>query len=264
MSEQISSSNPELKIVSIKDILQPHQLLIGFGLPNVYMAWIKDGKHFKLDAKSLFRAPTEIVRTMRYVQSGVFMILDLTPEIIERMSQSAQEQVGEKFISCVHANATALHEAGFSLGDGSPLNVFKIPHVFFKAVNDHGLTFNGKKIDIKLVKTTDKYLESQMFAVKVAVWTTLCRHLKRNIQKKMNRKVSEMSREIETPPLAPQAPLLVDDENHMQDIEILSTNISPAGRAMRLFWGPHAIFSIRQSRVHIDEYFPPRDCINKD
>lgn len=135
-TERVSHHAPDLRVIDYAGLFAKDELVIGVGRPNVFLLLPDgNGEHLRFAAKSLWRAPHVIEETKGRVQSSIFFILkNLGEEALQRVLSEAQSVVGQKEVTCVHANAKVLATSGFALGNGESIDPYFFTVPFFKAL----------------------------------------------------------------------------------------------------------------------------------
>lgn len=247
----------DLLVFNIKDLFAADdEIFLGFGKPNTYLV-VPDGVggYQKFHGKSLRRAPSVIEDTKGRVQSGLIIRLkNLPPKAASALRLAMQKYHGRKFWTCVNACMHVMQEAGFST-HGKALNKRYYPYSLFHHLANVGLTYDGKPVEMQLIRTVPTFLQRFGFNIVKAEATTICRHATRSMserkKKGLKRHLPAMLQRAE-PVVAPELP----DCCFESDISVRVSKASRFGSFMRLLWGPHALFEGKQTRVKIGDYLP--------
>lgn len=248
--EQRAKNSPDLNVINSQWLFEEDEVIIGIWKPNVFLL-IPDewGQHKCFAAKSLYRAPSKFQYTRNRIQSSIFFILkNLSLEEINDLRSTAEEHVWSKNITCVNANMKILHEVGMILWNDEELNKTYLTVPLFRKIAEHGLKLWDKDLDIDTLKTTQSYLETQIWNTTKATILTLVRHLQRLFQNKEKWKIATDRKE------EPIGYVMKSEEHHKNDIILKASKTSRLAVPLRLLWWPHTIFSIDQNRVDINDY----------
>ena len=254
--ESQSFHAPDINVINSEWLFGSDEIVLGIGKPNVFTL-LPDGEweHVRFAAKSLKRAPSILEETKNRVQSSIFIILKwLSDTEIESIHESASLNQWSREVTCVKANMKMLDQAWITLWNWETLDKILFPGQCFKAIVDHGLSMNGQEIDIDLLKTSKKYLESQVFQTKKSVLLTPWRHLNRFLVKKWIFKRKSIDKNKSEDTSYPQAPYMEHADHHMDDITLFAADTPRISRHLRRFWWAHGIIWIKQDRIDINEY----------
>jgi hypothetical protein len=222
----------------------------------------EEEKFVKFDAKSLKRAKSQIVETDGRTQSGVFLVPRSFPaEAIERIEQQARENEGTSKISCAQANATILHQAGFTVGGESVLDQYVLPTSLLRDFLVKGLEYEGKKIEFDIVVSTPLSFSDFFSQVKTAerLDQTFLRHLgrhhdtpdaaeKRRDEAKRIKEKNESEVILATPSNA---------QGNTFDVRVGKT--TGVGNMLRKVWGAHVIYEVslmNQNEIEVSDFLP--------
>lgn len=291
VDEVIDASNirertiQDLRVFRISDLFAgANEIFLGFGLPNVYLT-VPDGKggYEKFAAKSLKRAPSVVEDTRNFVQSGIVLrFLNLPAHAAEKLRAAMRVHHGKKYWTCVNANLRVLEDAGFSSG-GRKLSSIYMPYALLSYLLANGIEFEGKPVEVEVIRTTQANMESYARQIIAAEFLTFCRHGQRMLDQRsqkskgwkavravvsapakvvggalgltggllgLNGKEPVISREV--------APALPAGADYCKDFDVKLSIASSTGTVLRQFWGAHALFTGEQKRVEALDYFSKR------
>lgn len=271
--ESTASSAPDIRKFWLKDIFPEGSVFLGFGRPNVFLGLPREKSGFdKFDAKSIKRADSKIINTRGWAQSGILIQLNISQDVIEILRKEAQKQVGTRSWTCVNANCRVLDTAGFT-SNGTSLKDFYFPMDLARQIIRSGLEFEGNRVEIKIIKTTSKYLENFGLSVVKSQFLTLCRHANRNLSGTLRRKLKKYG--INTKVKSNQSgkykehvnestvnksekQLNLETFRQKMKTEIIFSISEPSflGAILRTVWGAHSLFQIKVLRTDIDKYLP--------
>lgn len=271
----------DLRVFRISDLFAgKNEIFLGFGLPNVYLT-VPDGKggYEKFAAKSLKRAPSVVEDTRNFVQSGIMLrLLNLPDHAAEKLRAAMRLHHGKKYMTCVNANLRVLEDAGFTSGQRKLSSIY-MPYALLSYLLSNGLAFEGKSVQLEVVRTTQANMESYARQIIAAELMTFCRHGERMLEAKSQKsKLWSAARAAVTAPfkligvvgglvgfkstpavisreVAPALPASVDYEH---DFRVKLSVPSSAGTILRQFWGAHALFTGEQTRVNPLDYLKAR------
>lgn len=273
LTETRAHTDPTLRVINLGDIFTEGHVFLGFGRPNVYTGIPnpEDNKlNFqKVDAKSLKRADTQLVKTHNRVQSGLLVVFKgLSPEAVSQIYQAAQVHVGSRRWTCVNANCRIFSDAGFTLGGESLANYY-FPVALLRDILRYGLEFQGQPVEFDVIKTTPGYLEDIGLSISHAVRTTLCRHaerscllvrIRRGFESTLGlatfRKEDANPGPIERPVYESKRTSLQISPDDERDYRLDVSEPSQFGTLLRLIWGPHSLFEVSLPRATVDTYLP--------
>jgi hypothetical protein len=259
----------DLMVFRIPDVFAGgDEIFIGFGKPNAYIV-CPDGKggYQKYAGKSLKRAPSVIQDTRGFVQSGILLrFLNLPPNAAEALRKAMVMHHGIKYWTCVNACLRVLSDAGFTVPQQEMTKTY-FPYHMLRMLLEQGLYFEGKRVEIKVVKTTTERFDRYVLQVVKAEAMTFCRHANRSLEGKAKKsKVAAgllavtnlpgrlLSRKPKARVTAPVAPALPDRDDYVQDLHVKVSKTSFLGGLLRQAWGPHALFEAAQGRVKVEDY----------
>lgn len=272
ISTVVIPSYTDLVFFKLDSVIEPDDVFIGFGKPNVYIG-MPDGKGGvdKFDAKSLKRSPSRIINTKGLAQSGLlFNLMGLPEDAIREIREAAESEVGSKQWTCVNANARVLQKAGFHLKDKSKsLDSFYFPMPFAEEMTRNGIYYRGTRVEIRIIRTVNSYLERFGWSVVKSQWLTLCRHTERFANKKskilsfgvglikaiggiFKRNKNDISQPLEE--VQTLFPECREGLSVKHKLEV--THPSDFGLWLRYKWGPHSLFKITPENNPIDLYLP--------
>jgi hypothetical protein len=271
----------DLRVFRISDLFAgANEIFLGFGLPNVYLT-VPDGKggYEKFAAKSLKRAPSVVEDTRNFVQSGIVLrFVNLPAHAAEKLRAAMRVHHGKKYWTCVNANLRVLEDAGFSSG-GRKLSSIYMPYALLSYLLANGIEFEGKPVELEVIRTTQANMESYARQIIAAELLTFCRHGQRALDAKAQKSkvwkgvravVSAPSKMLgaafgltgltSAPPVISRevAPALPADANYHADFDVKLSIASSTGALLRQFWGAHALFTGEQKRVEALDYLKQR------
>lgn len=271
----------DLRVFRISDLFAgKSEIFLGFGLPNVYLT-VPDGMggYEKFAAKSLKRAPSVVEDTRNFVQSGIMLrFIGLPDHAAEKLRAAMRVHHGKKYMTCVNANLRVLEDAGFSSGKRK-LSSLYMPYALLSYLLINGLEFEGKAVELEVVRTTQANMESYARQIIAAELLTFCRHGERMLEAKAQKsKVWKAARAVVTSPFklvaavgglvgikaaAPVisrevAPALPATAEYHRDFTVKLSVPSSTGAVLRQFWGAHALFTGEQKRVNPLDYLSER------
>ncbi|CAN5321488.1 hypothetical protein BH11CYA1_BH11CYA1_15210 [soil metagenome] len=271
----------DLRVYRVSDLFSgKNEIFLGFGLPNVYLT-VPDGKgaYEKFAAKSLRRAPCVVEDTRNFVQSGIMLrLLNLPAHAAEKLRASMRLHVGKKYMTCVNANLRVLEDAGFTSGPRKLSSIF-MPYALLSYLLSNGLKFEGKTVELEVVRTTQANMESYARQIIAAEFMTFCRHGERMLEaKSQTSKVWRAARAVVRSPfnlvsavgnalglksaaaviLREVAPALPASAEYHRDFTVKLSVASSTGTILRQFWGAHALFTGEQTRVNPLDYLRER------
>jgi hypothetical protein len=270
-----------LRVMRISDLFSgKNEIFLGFGLPNVYLT-VPDGKggYEKFAAKSFKRAPSVVEDTRNFVQSGIILrLLNLPEHAAEKLRAAMRVHHGTKYMTCVNANLRVLEDAGFTSGTRKLSSIY-LPYGLLRYLLSHGLEFEGKAVELQVVRATQANMESYARKIIAAELMTFRRHGQRMLDAKSQKsKGWSAARAVITAPFkligavgglvgfksAPEvisrevAPALPADVDYHSDFTVKLSQASATGTILRQFWDSHALFTSEQSRVNPFDYFSER------
>lgn len=248
-----------LVIFRLSDVFAgKNEVLIGFGKPNTYLV-VPDGKddpgYEKFAGKSLKRAPSVVEDTRGWVQAGIQMrIIGLPEHAAAKLRESSRVFHGKKYWTCVNACMRVMEHAGFTSPAGK-LSGFYWPHALLPALIDKGLYFEGKRVELQFIRTSDLELHKFSKDIIKAEFTTLCRHAEKSMPMLAAVKAKFTRKKKTARVVAPVAPALPDGQEYASDIDVRVNKASLAGAVLRMFWGAaHGLFTASQNRVQVTDY----------
>lgn len=259
----------EIKIFKISKVIDKDSIFIGFGKPNVFVAFPVEGLFHKFDAKSLKRKPSEIVSTRDWAQSGLIIDIKKPTEAMQKAIETSSKSFeGSRYMTCVNANGRMLNRAGFTSG-GKDLSTYYFPMTMAKQIIRNGLEFQGQPVDFDIVKTMPNYLESFGLSVIKSQWLTFYRHFSRyyNIQSKKYKILKSIKglkdkiksaflKKEESIVLEEKVVMYPEDKASRNDIEMSITTPSKLGLGVRMLCGPHAFYEVKYQNEKINELLP--------
>ncbi len=255
-----AASDPNLKVVDAAKIFTEDTFFFGFGLPNVYMGRVRDGKFVKYAAKSLFRADSAIETTDGRTQSGFFLVpKSFPPSVLETIIQKVHEHEGERTSTCARSNATILAEAGCKIrgeADDSLMGYF-FPSSLLRDFLEKGLDCGGIPIELDLIASTPKALPEFFAEItrQERVYYTARRHINTHCDTPQNKGLRlEEAKKIRT--RNDSAPVLLSEEIDEVKFDIKTGKVGTFGTYLRSIWGEHPIFEVdlRNQNVRVDDY----------
>jgi len=175
-----------LSVISIGEVFSdPNAVFIGFGFPNVYVAVPRAGDSERgsgwdrFAAFMFWRQQSHIADTKGRVQGGVLVQLrNLPDEAIIRLRAAMAEGSGQRTISCANANARMLAAAGFTCG-GKAMTRAVRPMRLARRVWEGGLEFNGRPVDLRIIRTHGGTVSDHFAGVMRKELTSMCRAAKK-------------------------------------------------------------------------------------
>lgn len=263
----------DLKVFRIRDVFAgADEIFMGFGKPNAYLVVPgESGGYVKFAGKSLKRAPSVVQDTRGLVQSGILIrFTNLPPHAAQKLREAMQIHNGVRFWTCVNACLHVMADAGFGVSRGAPLKNRYWPYAVLSALIDGELTFEGRKVEYEVVRTSGDRLQRYAFNIIKAEALTFCRHTDRAMQGRAKKsKAIGAFWGLVTLPLrlfgygkhtssgkvnAPVAPALPEDVEYCSDITVRLSRSSLLGALLRQIWGPHTLFEATQPRVEVGDY----------
>jgi hypothetical protein len=225
----------------------------------------------KFDAKSLKREDSKIVDTKGWAQSGlIFKFNSLELSAINSLYSASKHFEGSRHWTCVNANCRVLDKAGFTTG-GKSFSDFYFPMPLARHIIKNGIEYDGKEIEISVIKTIPNYLESFGVSVFKSQWSTFCRHGNRYIKQKSKKNnfvkhLLELKDKLKHTILTKSKDkdqkiedfitMFPEDVECKEDLTLLISNPSRFGLMLRLIWGPHSFFQVKQKDNNVDNYLP--------
>lgn len=158
-----------LPLFSIEEVfLDRDSVLVGCGTPNAAISlYREDGAKgagwYKFAAFMFWRQAAYIAPTKGRLQSGVYLELrNLSSEARHDLWQAMNDLSGRRGPSCARLNAEVLARAGFSLGNGKPINRGVRPSKYASTLWQHGIAYRGQGVDVRIVLTGDKGVGDHM------------------------------------------------------------------------------------------------------
>lgn len=258
----------DINVFKIENVIDSH-LFIGFGKPNVFIGFLGKTGWNKFDAKSLKRAPSKIVNTRGFAQSGlIFSITNTNYDMMLAVEKAAEHYMNTKNWTCVNSNCRVLERAGFTSGD-IPLSKFYFPMPLARHIIKNGLYFNGDPVQIEFIRTVNNYLENFGMSVIKSQWNTLYRHTKRYLREK--RKKSNILKGLnnlklkvfpkkhkKVEPIEEVVTYFPKDIQCENNLKLTVSKPSRFGVLLRWLWGPHSFFTIEQNNNTINDYLPEK------
>lgn len=251
----------KLKVVNMDQFFTgKNEVLIGFGKPNVFTlippsADATKATYQKLDAYMFFRKKTQVT-SASVAQSGVFLRpRNLPPDAVEIMRSAMQEQVGKRGVSCAKSNAKMLTTAGFTSGGKKLSGEFR-PQKLFMHIVEHGLEYQGKKVEFDILNTTPGTIEEHFRAVLKKERSSPIRAIEKIFKKdvKTADEIAGLKQAKQLKPVDnPEVPLLAG-----APIRIRNSRPAALMTGLRQVWGQHILWEAipDKSRVDIDKFLP--------
>lgn len=237
-----------------------NEVVIAFGKPNVYTVIPReDGKGYeKLDAFMYFRKAAKRTNVDR-VQSGVLLrARNLPPEAATTLREAMDTVAGHTSISCARANAKALTRAGFTSG-GKSLAGQLFPFRLFKRIAEHGLEYQGKKVEFDLINTTDTTIEDHFASVIMKELSSPVRTIEKMLGKdEAPGDIKDLAKKVrETEKAARQAPKLSESEDG-PPVRLRNSRPGLLAAAIRRYWGAHVLFEAlpNPKQTNVDDFLP--------
>jgi len=179
-----------LSVIPIGEVFSdPDAVFIGFGFPNVYVAVPRSedserGAGWDRFAAFMFwRQQAHVADTKGRVQGGVLVQLrNLPDEAIARLRAAMEHGSGRRTISCANANARMLAAAGFTCG-GKAMTRAVRPMRLARRVWENGLEFNGRPVDLRIIRTDGGTVSDHFAGVMRKEFTSMCRAAKKIVAK---------------------------------------------------------------------------------
>lgn len=266
----IIPSYRDLRFFRLQDVLPVDSVFIGFGKPNVYVAFPdeQEQSYLKFDAKSFKRAPSRLMDTRGLAQSGLLFRFDHpTAAMKAALRAAATRESGSQCWTCVNANGRLLASAGFAIPDDKPLSQFYFPMDLARSLLTHGLTFQQQTVPFTVIRTVPAYLERFGWSVWKAQWLTFCRHGERLAAKHAKHLdqgwraskqwLFKQWRKIKAP--QPEEPVTLYPEKTTTQSTVYPLQVtypSRLGMVLRWFWGPHSFFVLKPKDNPINDWLP--------
>lgn len=158
-----------LRLFPIEEVFLDHtSVLIGCGDPNAAISvyrqdGLKGAGWYKYSAFMFWRQPAYIAHTKGRLQSGLYLELrGLPTEARESLWLAMGYLQGRRGPSCAKLNAEVLAIAGFTLGNGKPINQAIRPSRHVSLLWQHGIAYKGQPVDSRIVLTGDKGVGDHM------------------------------------------------------------------------------------------------------
>lgn len=263
----------DLRVFRIADVFAGDgEIFLGFGRPNTYLT-VPDGKggYVKFAGKSLKRAPSVIEDTRGFVQSGVLVrMVGLPAYAAEKLRAAMEKHNGIKYWTCVNANLRVMEDAGFTSGKRKLSSIY-MPYALASYLVDNGLEFEGRPVQLEVVRTSTMDMERYARSVIISELTTFCRHGDRALEAKSRSsrfwKVVRSALHVpgqlyrslvpataEEPLVRQVAPALPAALPYAGGIKVKVSLPSNFGILLRQFWGAHTLTEATQERVNIGDY----------
>ena len=231
-----------------------------------------------MDSLSLMRSHLKeviqkIVDTKGWAQSGlIFKFQELKNEAVTAIHEASKHFEGSRSWTCVNANCRVLDKAGFTTG-GENFTKFYFPMPLARHILKNGIEYKGEKVEISVIKTIPNYLESFGVSVIKSQWSTFCRHGERYMKQKSKKNSSfkfilSLKNKIKSifrsntkdnnQKIEDYITMFPENIECKEDLTLLISNPSRFGLLLRLIWGPHAFFQVKQKDNKIDDYLPEK------
>ncbi len=235
-----------LSVIPVAEVFSnPDATFLGFGNPNVFISLPRQpgaerGPGWDRFAAFMYwRQAAYVADTKGRVQGGVFMELrDLPPAAVEQLRQAMTGLVGRRTISCASATGRVLSTAGFTCG-GRSLAFTVRPMTLAKAIWDGGLEFNGKPVELRVIRTNTGTVSDHFIGVLRKEGTSLFRMIKKLIKSSTDK--------TQAPVIEPRL-LAAATARHLSEVGVLELRVgrpTKLAAALRQQWGDHPIFEAK-------------------
>ncbi|HEY9777421.1 MAG TPA: hypothetical protein V6C81_26905 [Planktothrix sp.] len=259
----------DLMVVRLADVFSgTDEVLLGFGVPNVYLVCPDgNGGYQKYAAKSLKRAPSTVVDSRGFVQSGILVrFKNLPPHAAARLREAMQFFNGIKFWTCLNGCLTVMERAGFASPAGGPLSDWYMPASYLEGIFSEGLLFDGQPVQFEIIRTSPTESIGEFGkTVKQATKNTPCRHADRALKplakqnwllgfvetRVLHPRKSTPVKPVAHGPVAPALP----GQQFVNDIHVRVSMSSWLGSLLRGIWGSHALHEAWSDRVDAANFF---------
>lgn len=248
-----------LSVIPIDEVFtDPTAAFIGFGFPNVFLAVPRlatDDKGVGWDRFAAFmfwRQSSYVHDTRGRVQGGViFELRGLSPAAIDNLRLTMANHEGQRNISCAHANARVLNDAGFTCG-GERLSRSIRPMRLARRIWENGLEYAGQPIGLRVIRTNGGSVSDHFAGVIRKEATSFGRAIKKMWKKRTDRR--SLAAKASAPIIAarPLEPVQVTVSESTPRLELRVGKPSRVALLLRLHWGEHPIFEAVLNRAQVD------------
>jgi hypothetical protein len=121
----------------------------------------------------------------------------------------------------------------------------------------NGIQFRGQQISFQIIQTSPKSVERYALGIIKAEILTFWRHFQRYIDPQLKKFGIEFKHKTDNgSEKQGSAPPLPTQVEYKSDLQTHASRTARAAIPMRLFWGPHTLFELRQNRVDVNQYLP--------
>ncbi len=235
-----------LSVIPVAEVFSnPDTTFLGFGNPNVFLSLprlptAERGPGWDRFAAFMYwRQAAYVADTKGRVQGGVFVELrDLPPVAVERLRQATSGLVGRRTISCANATGRVLSRAGFTC-DGRTLAFTVRPMTLAKAIWDGGLEFDGKPVELRVIRTNAGTVSDHFLGVLRKEGTSLFRMVKKLLKSSTTK--------AHAPLIEPRL-LAAATSRHLGAVGVLELRVGRPTKVavvLRQQWGDHPIFEAK-------------------
>jgi hypothetical protein len=243
-----------LTVIPVAEVFSnPDATFIGFGTPNVFLALPRsadaaNGPGWDRFAAFMFwRQAAYTADSKGRVQGGVFIELrDLPPYALVKLREGMEKMHGRKTITCANATGRVLTHAGFTC-HGQPLARKVRPMKLAESIWDGGLEFNGKPVELRIIRTTSGTVSDHFVGVLGKESTSPFRAVKKIIKSKSEKHAKA--------PVIEARPLPAATAHHVDEAKHLELRVGRPSKLAVLFrqkWGEHPIFEARLDPTTLD------------
>lgn len=241
-----------LDVISIDEVFSnPRAVFLGFGFPNVFLAVPRPDGHIdgpgwnRFAAFMFWRQASYTHDAKGRVQGGVlFELRNLPDQAVEALRVAMGAHGGQRNVSCAHANARVLNDAGFSCA-GKPLSRNIRPMRLARRIWENGLDYDGAPVKLRIIRTRGGSV-SDHFA---GVIRKEAGSLGRAIKKVWSKKPKTKSPVIEPRRLAPASGGVASNAPRL---ELRVGTPSRLGSLLNHQYGQHPIFEAVLNPAHRD------------
>lgn len=241
--------------VQLHRVFSPDTVLLGFGMPNVFLAKVvaddpaEGDPVARFDAKSLYREKSKIVYNRNgNDQAGFYIVPNLTREEDDHVMQVARSEVGKSHKTCCYAVSSILHKAGFAGEDGRDVRR-TWPTDLLEFIVNKGLRLNDRKVDFMVVSAVPDTLAEYLARVRKAQYTPVTRRLLAIVRPisdagKIKRAHDAKNMQMDDKYYRRKPSFAITNEfvSSSSSFEIQVSNPSALGLIFRKAWGSHSIY----------------------
>jgi hypothetical protein len=197
-------------------------------------------------------------------------MIGLPPHAVEKLRAAMEKHNGIKYWTCVNANLRVMEDAGFTSGKRKLSSIY-FPYAMASYLRENGLEFEGKPVQLEVVRTTTMDMEAYARSVIAAELMTFCRHADRSLEGKAKKSKiwKGVSAVVHSPstlyhhfrPVKPAdplvreiAPALPSNVQYEGGFQVKASMPSKFGLFLRQFVGAHTLTEVRQERVNPLDY----------